>query len=112
MRCLCKCGCAHGEVTRKERQQSINRCIPCRRQPGPTCRRIQVHDKPLVQPARRMWTRTIRPDGRVLAIEVLDPRIEATLDRLKALRRGPQFQVGSAGVTGTSAITPTVRERP
>jgi hypothetical protein len=107
--CLCKCGCPDGGiVTRKECMQSINRCIPCRRSPGPDCRRIQVHEKPPMRPARLKWTRTIRPNGYVVAVEALDPRIEAQLDRLYAKRRGPKFQVGSAGASGALAIPPTV----
>lgn len=116
--CLCKCGCpSRGIVTRRERLQSLNRCVDCRRFPTPTCGRIQVHDKPPVANVRPWGDRhrvnkADHEAARKARSEALDQTIEAQLNRLRAKRRGPKFQVGSAGGRSPLAIPPTALDKP
>jgi hypothetical protein len=108
--CMCACKCCRGEITVREAMQSINRCLKCRRQPGDACRRIQRYDARYIPVVP--WRKWAKDPDALPTTAAETKRIEAKLARLAAQRKAKRFQLGSAGVTGTSAITPTVRERP
>ena len=88
--CVCRCGCDR-EIARRERQQSIARCVPCRKAPGPFCRRPKGTNGPRTvsaAPSRRVFEPFVDLPWHMENAK----RIEAKLDRLAAQRKANRWK--------------------